>query len=516
MRSLLLIAMLLLSASANAATTYYIAATGADTNNGTAKGTPLAHAPGMRGCSNTCAGITPAGDDQYIFKGGDTWGNANFVWYWNAWSGTSGHPIYIGVDQTWFTGGSWTRPIFTANGMLTTTPPSHSFAVDQILSFDNSTAYVTVDNFEWTGAYCNAQPPASYGNNYIGAGNSTNMLIENNYFHGWTEDSPVTDTCWTVLLGTTGATYNAGGIFTMNVIDGSDAVMPPGATCLNATPCSGVGIYQWPTVQKNIFRYLTDGEITGGGMGTVQETSNNLFEYINRDWGLGHDNVYENNGGTALFYNNLIRHVTTSVKIWFEPCFSATDYYFNNVLYDASGTNLWNITNQAPCNGAGSSAASVVMYNNTLDQSGQLINPNNQNASITVQNTHCITSAGSCFSATYGNMTTSNNLVQTEAVANGQGYTSGNQYAPTTGGSTIGAGSNLYSSCSGSLTNLCKATTLGVTYNAVNHTVSYPTITAIARPNAAFDDGAYEYQGSPAAQGIHFGLLPFFPTEELP
>ena len=39
------------------------------------------------------------------------------------WSGNSSHPIYWGVDQTWFNSGvcgaSWCRPIFNANAVTT-------------------------------------------------------------------------------------------------------------------------------------------------------------------------------------------------------------------------------------------------------------------------------------------------------------------------------------------------------------------------------------------------------------
>ncbi len=41
------------------ATTYYIAANGSDSNNGTSKTTPWLHAPGMPSCTGTCASTTP-------------------------------------------------------------------------------------------------------------------------------------------------------------------------------------------------------------------------------------------------------------------------------------------------------------------------------------------------------------------------------------------------------------------------------------------------------------------------
>lgn len=75
------------------AETYYIAANGDDMNNGTSKLSPLLHAPGMPGCSDTCAGITPTGGDDLIFRGGDTWHRntgspIGSPWAWS-WSGAS-------------------------------------------------------------------------------------------------------------------------------------------------------------------------------------------------------------------------------------------------------------------------------------------------------------------------------------------------------------------------------------------------------------------------------------------
>ena len=70
------------------ATTYYISAIGADTNNGTTKTTSWLHAPGMTNCSNTCASTTPQPGDSFIFRGGDTW---HF--------GNSGASPYVGAKN---------------------------------------------------------------------------------------------------------------------------------------------------------------------------------------------------------------------------------------------------------------------------------------------------------------------------------------------------------------------------------------------------------------------------------
>jgi hypothetical protein len=90
------------------AATYYIDFSGSDANNGTSKGTPWKRAPGMSGFS---AAYTHTAGDQFIFKGGVTWDNTIAPWN-NANSGASGSPDYYGVDKTWYSGASWTNPIF--------------------------------------------------------------------------------------------------------------------------------------------------------------------------------------------------------------------------------------------------------------------------------------------------------------------------------------------------------------------------------------------------------------------
>src|SRR5262252_2945825 len=64
-----LVLTILLAPSAHA-TTYYVAAAGSDSNNGTTTGTPWAHAPGMPACANTCAGATLQPGDSVLFNRG--------------------------------------------------------------------------------------------------------------------------------------------------------------------------------------------------------------------------------------------------------------------------------------------------------------------------------------------------------------------------------------------------------------------------------------------------------------
>src|SRR5262249_2491898 len=116
-----------LSSGYGVTTCYYVAAGGSDMNNGTSEATPFQHAPLMANCANSCAAVTLAGGSAIIFKGGDTFhfGNNTGSYSGGRWNignaginGTSSNLIYVGVDPTWFTGGSWTRPIFNGDNPL--------------------------------------------------------------------------------------------------------------------------------------------------------------------------------------------------------------------------------------------------------------------------------------------------------------------------------------------------------------------------------------------------------------
>jgi hypothetical protein len=102
-----LLGIILIGDSAFAAT-YYVAGNGSDNNNGTSKTSPWLHAPGMTGCSGSCAAYTPQPGDRFIFRGGDTWHNTGSLvgLPWSiTWNGTSGNPIYFGgSDTTWSNG----------------------------------------------------------------------------------------------------------------------------------------------------------------------------------------------------------------------------------------------------------------------------------------------------------------------------------------------------------------------------------------------------------------------------
>ena len=176
----------------------------------------------MQTCTKTCSSTTIKAGDSIILKGGVTWPNSSFMW--NLPTGSTGSPVYVGVDETWYSGSSWTRPILTAGGIVIPNNYNTMF---------NVPANVTVDNFEitgfyWTTASCTGAPYGDCG--VFNAGQRNGQIWKNLYIHGWTH------------VGTNAATSNgvvnifSGGgggdsIAHDNVIVGTDV---PGDHSVNA------------------------------------------------------------------------------------------------------------------------------------------------------------------------------------------------------------------------------------------------------------------------------------------
>ena len=487
--------------------TYYIAASGSDSNNGTAKTTPWLHAPGMPSCSGTCAGHTPTAGDQFIFRGGDTWhfGNSsaapfigNGGWSWSGWSGTSSsNMIYIGVDQTWYSGSSWARPILTADNPTSTSAVSScayrvggSGGANQMVVL-NGVKFIQFDNFEMTGL-CWNDTGTGYQDQYINhngasTGNSNGYIISNVYIHGWTHTA---FHCGSGACGGAGAFegYNQAGGVTLqyNVVDGSDS----DDTTLDTIFADGY------IVQYNVIRHVGGSSVPNN----CHLVHDNLFEYINNSSdGAEHSDVLMCYGEAGLgssspnmFYNNVFRYIGTehseapSVStLWLFPPSGQTDYVFNNVVHDIYSQSNYFSLNQ----GGGPGGGNMTMYNNTMVNAAIGCTAG---GSITAVNNQWVGISGSAFNCS---VTESSALYMPAATASSQGYTSANDYAPTLAtNSTVGAGANLTSSCT-TLPALCSGTGTACSYNSTSHTVSCPGTTVNARPSSgAWDTGAYEFK----------------------
>jgi hypothetical protein len=466
------------------ATTYYIDyASGNDSNNGTSKTTPWQHMPGMQGCTANCAKATPTAGDSIILKGGVTWPNAAFPITW-AWSGSSGSPIYIGVDKTWYTGGSWSRPVFDSGGAVIAANPSQNSEV----VIQSGASWITFDNIEFKGHYWTG----TYGwttNWTINASSVTDgTVIQNCYFHGWTHaaysSGTTPDSYAVIMLGIYG-THNA---VVNTTISNADGGSDSGVAVRSAYTVSGSTIHDVPNA-------LLSGEVV------IHD--NDIYNITNDYDPTSHENAIESwiiNGmgvSSMYIYNNVIHDTAAAVYsgIVANPNFglagTTSAYVFNNVLWNIG----WGaqVSVDPTCTGPCTSPtnAQVYLWNNTMYGSStnigcvRVVNRSNGNIGVlNVQNNHCMTNSGTFVNFDSGmaanTYVNDNNLMMTTSTAATQGYATTNNFAPTSGSdSTVGYGVNLASNCSGNLTALCS------------------DLLSVAR-GSTWDAGAYQYRAGSA------------------
>ena len=514
-------------ASLGVTSCYYISAAGSDANNGLTESTPWLHAPGM---SNYTGGVTPTAGTGFIFRGGDTYhfGNSSAAPYVGSsnpgwlitWSGTSGHPIYWGVDVTWFTGGSWARPIMTGDNPTSSTGVSactYSQAQYTGLSY-SSQQYNTFDSFEFTGFCWSGNQ--SNSNEHIccmniifgGQGNATPSFntLEQLYIHGWTHETfscslsggEPTGNCngaTAINLGSN-SNFEQGDQIANNVVDGSDT--DKSSICILC-----FGGYD---IHNNVFRYAANGVVTNN----THVFHDNLEEFLlAASDGVSHTNAMKFNaewGGVNATYNNVYRNnwLTSSCEVsqWMMP--SSTDYVFNNIQYGLGcSANYFDL---ASTYGTGWTSN---VFNNTwqvLNAGGITANPASTTANWV--NMLGIAPGATTPAAFYSGAGTTNyvtDVVQTPTTASTQYPSTGPYpYSPVSGAAGIGAGTNEQTYCTALLGsgdpqlvaagNACKSdTTFAVSYNATNHTVSWPARSPIARPvSTNWDVGPYQFSGA--------------------
>jgi len=472
------------------ATTYYVDySSGSDSNNGTSKTSPWKHAPGMQGCTGSCGAASPKPGDQFIFRGGVVWPAGVFQWQWQ-WSGASGSPVYLGVDSSWYAGGSWSRPILSGGGAAVGTNNRYLWI---------TASYIILDNFEFTGFYYNASGGAYCTNDYICLNyDANNLEIKNNYFHGWTHGSyPASDDAGQCISGDTAwPSGNSNSSVHDNVFDGSDT-----------TKDSMAAIHGGPeTVYNNYIDNMSNGLV-----GEYTNVHDNVIQNINESYNpTQHENGLEINfSGNGTFYNNLIAHVNYGVTVWVCPQQGDTQYFFNNVLWDIPITNILDVgSNSCAPNGKGGTS---VFYNNTVECGPDggpsficVANINVAAGSVTLENNHWVTNATSPNAGVWSSngptpAELSDIVMSYSTACNKQGYCSNEIYPfspSSTSSGTVGKGTNLSSLCS-SVPSLCSDTTLGVSYNVANHTTTYPARTPNTRPaSGAWDVGAYLFSNS--------------------
>lgn len=488
------------------ATCFYVSkSTGTDTNNGTSETTPWAHMPGMPDCTSTCASTSPSPGTGIILRGGDNWVSSDLPITW-LWNGTGSHPIYVGVDKTWYNSGTcgalWCRPIFSASGTS-----------GDVFSLVNR-SWVIFDNIEVTGM-TNAQ-------NGCRMSGGSNVRCTQLYFHGWSHTASSNNVGFFSQCGT-------GSMVDHNVVDGSDS---------SKNTMNGVFISCAGTIQYNYFNYVVSGVL-----GSVDNFNHNIILHSVTSADGDHCNgmfVFGPQTGLTLdVYNNIVGSMICSggVNFWLNGNASpgsslwVSTAYNNLILASAASGNVFNIGGH-PSQG---NSGAYNVYNNTivaLNGGACLGNGEPSPRSTTnFANNHCIGGSIICDGAGTTCVNGGGNLLQSVSTANSQGYTSTElqEYSPINACtastcSTLSAGINVTSLCTGNLTALCTSTSYP-TYNATNHTmgVGNASPAGITR-GTSWDTGAYQFSGGTVGgavslvqqvgigHGVQTGTYPFPPT----
>lgn len=464
-------------ATAQAATYYVSSSSGNDANPGT-QAQPWAKAPGMLGFAGT---YVHAAGDRIILKGGDTWtAQANCLWQWSN-SGTFANPDYIGVDVTWFVGGSFTRPTIDGQWADFNTAGGSIFR-DMFRPLGSN---LQIDNIHWTRLAWNSnqgyQQVAYILEN--SPGNNTNFIVSNCVFDAWGHGPSATSYAMTAICGAQGEGFkDLGNMVTNCVFDG--------LTTTNSTDhlSTGTGCYLYGGKVVNCtFKNLVNTVLVSNNGATWCEFGHNNVGPIWNSFnfpvsGVEHDNGYRvpQGAGTIYVHDNYVHDTQSTCFFWGDS--GEIEYAWNNVVWNVASTVFF-------IDPFSSSGGKTFAWNNTIVAGGQPLftvpgrGPAHSYDTASSINNHLI-GPGTIFGTTTTPLTHSTNLnmvSQSGAAATAQGYTLANLYQPTSPGvATYGAGQDVSASLAGTVTDI-----LGVT-----------------RPQAGarWDSGAYEYVSVNAGQ----------------
>ncbi len=447
-------------AEAQTARIFYIDyASGSNSNNGTANTAPWKTHPFMQ-ANGVCTGSGSApsyshqAGDRFIFKGGVTWPTSCFGMAISQGGSSDASHDYYGVDQSWFAGSQWSRPVFD----MQNSAPAGGRAVP--ISAPN----VTIDNIEMKNLFINAG--STFDASLIQATYVTGILIQNVYLHGWKTNSATDDQMGGITSVGSNITVDNS---TVSNVEGKVSGKTVGACIFNAV-----------VVTNSVLHDCSEG-LYGGNI--VHD--NQIFNIGPSFDANYHENALETNG-QATIYNNVVYNCFHGTCIYPNPGFgSGTVSVFNNVVFNSTVPEIqFDLTYVASGN-----VVDAVVYNNTSQASGALnlrvVGRSVPLRSLTYDNNHWINDGITVSIDPPGSVSTvksgTHNVTQSNSAATSQGYTAANKFAPSgSGGATVKTATSLSVLCSGLLNPLC------------SDVLHDPRL-------ASWDVGAYQFGGQSSA-----------------
>jgi hypothetical protein len=438
-----------LPAAAQSGRTFYIDYVGGSNANPGTEASPWKTHPYMQtGASCTGTGSAPSyshqAGDQFIFKGGVTWPAACFQLSISNGGSSNAVRDYYGADIAWYTGGSFTRPVFD---MANTTPTGNSFIK---IRADN----ITFDNLELKRMKILSGVGECSDANFD-MFQVSNITVQKSYIHDWTITS---DAANSTTHGTGSICQNRSPLG--NIIALNDELSDAATT--NPVPF-GACFRNLSEVANSECHDTAEGIVGHGAIhdsefyninGTAQAALDPLL----------HTNVIEASAistGDGPIYNNFIHDTNAGVTIF--DCNQANIY--NNVMWNNANFAIMLDSN---CPGATSGTVANI-YNNTVDCSATtacfrvMARSNGTPSVLNLQNNYwiangnpvCYNAPGNgCGGVAGGNQ--ANNITASASTAASQGYTASNRYQPMSAASaTVKAALNLSGLCSGALSSLC-------------------------------------------------------------
>jgi hypothetical protein len=490
------------------ATTYYVATSGSDSNNGTSKTTPWAHVPGMPTATGTAGSYNAVAGDTFILRGCDVWYNSNLPLVLNN-GGSSGSPVTLGVDQTWYNTTAcptaWNRPIFDAHTSASSSTPTEmngkgGQASGCVQGNGNffvviNASYITIQWLELRNLYyANDAENTCYDQNGMWSINNADFVtVSYGYEHAWSMgaySNSVNDADEFVPINGSPACPNC--LMTYNVEDNcatakGENLEPGGAISMTNVKYSHYGCL------ANSYKPLFAGEF---GWNEITFNAGSPDPTI-------HANCIESvaamgNGGVYYIHDNRIHDNYDCEELQIGNQ-GETDYVWNNIWYNP------NLLNPSQANGpeVPQSETPVAMYfwNNTVVDSadgcmGNAGHGSNFSKAFKSQNNLCINPNSDSSSANFSNSTTSNNLGLSDSQASSDGYSASEAIAFSPASSSapsVGAGTNLTSAWPAGFTTQDASLICNVqTVNTVVQMVC--TGTPVTRSaSGAWDVGAYQF-----------------------